>query len=126
MKSSTNGRNKPDRKNGKSRLNRYAVKFVPIDSITPSPENNDIYGPIAHDDAMENLIDSIRRKGLDEPILTTGDSERFILSGHRRYYAMRALGHTEVPIRVSHDIHREGNSEYHRELIEYNPQRAAL
>ena len=124
-KSNTNGRSKPDkcRENGKSRLNRYAVKFIPIDSITPSPENNDIYGPITHDDAMENLIDSIARKGLDEPILTTGDRERFILSGHRRYYAMRELGYKEVPVRVNHDIRREGNSEYHRELIEYNPQR---
>ena len=49
----------------KGKLDRYAVKLVPIDSIKPSPENEDIYGAIELDTAMENLIDSIRRKGLE-------------------------------------------------------------
>ena len=80
--------------NGAS-LDRYAVKIVPIDSVTPSPENEDIYGPIEHDESMDNLIDSIRRKGLAEPIQTTADRERFILSGHRRYYAACQLGWKE-------------------------------
>ena len=109
---------KPDK-----RLDRYKVEFVPIDSITPSPENEAIYGPIEHDEAMDNLIDSIRRKGLDQPILTTVDPDRFILSGHRRHYAAKYLDWKEVPICIARDIRREGNTEYHRELIEYNPQR---
>ena len=114
---------KPGRNGNSKALARYAVEFVPIDSITPSPENETIYGPTEHDTAMENLIDSIRRKGLAEPILVTGDRKRFILSGHRRYYALRRLDHKEVPVRVARDIRRKGNDEYHRELIEYNPQR---
>ena len=80
---------------------RYAVEFVPIGSITPSPENDQVYGEIQHDEAMGALIDSIRRKGLDEPILLTED--RFILSGHRRYYAVGFLGWKEVPVRVKEE-----------------------
>ena len=119
---------KPTSKNGKVKstnakaaITRYDVKFVPIDSIKPSPENDEIYGPIEHDDSMENLIDSMRRKGMEEPILLTIDG--FILSGHRRYYAAKYLGWKLVPVRVRPDIRRKGNSEFHRELIEYNPQR---
>ena len=114
------GRNGKRGGNGNGR-DHYAVEFLRIDEIKPSPENEDIYGPIEHDGSMENLIDSIRRKGLEEPILVTAD--RFILSGHRRYYACRCLGWDEVPVRIRKGIRRKGNREYHRELIEYNPQR---
>jgi hypothetical protein len=99
----------------------YAAEWVPVDSITPSPENDQVYGQIEHDQAMEALIDSIRRKGLDEPILLTED--RFILSGHRRYYAVGYLGWKEVPVRVKAGIRRAGNDQYHRDLADYNPQR---
>ena len=121
MSTATKRRCKPPSASGKSKLDRYAVKFVLIDSITPSPENDEIYGPIEHDDSMDNLIDSMRRKGMEEPILLTAD--RFILSGHRRHYAAKHLGWKQVPVRVRPDIRRIGNLEYHRELIEYNPQR---
>ncbi len=47
----------------------------------------------------------------------------FVLSGHRRLYAVKYLGWDAVPVRVRRNIRRDGNSEYHRELVEYNPQR---
>jgi hypothetical protein len=100
---------------------RYAVSFVRIDSIKPSPENDQLYGPIELDGPMENLIDSIKRKGLEQPILITSD--QFILSGHRRYYALQHLGYDEVPVSIRSGIRRKGNAQYHKELIEYNPQR---
>lgn len=109
------------RRKGTAAKDRYAVEYAPLDSITPSPENDQVYGEIEHDEAMEALIDSIRRKGLDEPILLTED--RFILSGHRRYYAVGFLGWKEVPVRIKAGIRREGNAEYHRDLADYNPQR---
>ena len=121
MKRNCKTKHKPKSADDKEALARYTVKFVPIDSIKPSPENNDIYGPIEHDDSMDNLIDSMRRKGMEEPILVTRDG--FILSGHRRYYAAKFLGWRKVPVRVRPDIYRVGNAEFHRELIEYNPQR---
>jgi hypothetical protein len=111
------------KQNGQPKRDRYTVKYVPIDSITPSPENDAIYGAIEQDAAMDDLIDSIRRKGLGEPLLVTADPERYILSGHRRYYALRHLGYKEAPVRIKQDVYRKGNPEYHRELIEFNPQR---
>ena len=99
----------------------YTVEWVPINSVKESPENSDIYGDIADDEQMENLIKSIDKRGLEEPILTSAD--RFILSGHRRRFACEKLGYTHVPVRVRGNVRRKGNSEYHRELIEYNPQR---
>ena len=99
----------------------YTVELVPIDSITPSPENDDIYGKIQHDEQMKALVDSIRRRGLEEPIIVTSDN--YILSGHRRYFACRWLQLAEVPVRRKASICRSGNSEFHRLLTEYNPQR---
>ncbi len=99
----------------------YKVVWLSIDQIEPFPENDRMYGDIVHDEQIDALIDSIRRHGLAEPFLLTAD--RFVLSGHRRLYALRALGHTKVPVRVRHDIRREGNPEYHRNLVEFNPQR---
>jgi len=99
---------------------RYTVSFVPIDTIAPSPENDDIYGAIEHDEQMESLIDSIRRRGLEEPIIVTSDG--FIVSGHRRYFACCQLGLPTVPVRVS-TVSRETCDDYHRLLTEFNPQR---
>lgn len=99
---------------------RYRVEYVPISEISPSPENDSIYGHIEHDEQMDNLIESIRRRGLEEPLILTEDG--YVLSGHRRLYAVAHLGWSEVPCRFS-PIVREGNHNYHRDLIEYNPQR---
>ncbi len=71
------------------RLDRYKTQFVPIDSIKPSPENDDLYGEIKHDSAMEILIGSIQKNGLEQPLLITQDD--YVLSGHRRLYASKHL-----------------------------------
>lgn len=60
MNTTTARRYKRPSANGKSKLDRYAVAHVPIDSITPSPENEDIYGPIEHDDRSEHGRGGIR------------------------------------------------------------------
>ncbi|WP_161603339.1 ParB N-terminal domain-containing protein [Blastopirellula marina] len=102
-------------------LERYAVRMVPSDEINPSPENDEIYGPIVHDDQMVALIESIDDNGLAEPILLTTDG--WILSGHRRFYASQCLEWSEVPVKVHPTICRENCDDYHRKLTEYNPQR---
>lgn len=99
----------------------YSVRMIATDKIFPSPENDDIYGAIVHDEQMENLIDSIREFGLEEPIIVTADN--YILSGHRRYYACDWLGMESIPIRKKKKTKRIGNSEFTRLLIAYNPQR---
>ncbi|NLE37345.1 MAG: ParB N-terminal domain-containing protein [Pirellulaceae bacterium] len=103
------------------KLDRYAVKYVSLKDIKPSPENEKVYGEVEHDEAMDHLVDSIRRKGLAEPLLLTADG--FILSGHRRYYALRFLRVKEVPVRIDQGVRRKNNCNYLRELTEYNPQR---
>lgn len=100
---------------------RYHVEYLPIGKIKPSPENDQVYGDIEHDEQMQNLIGSIRRKGLEEPLILTGDN--YVLSGHRRLYAIKWLDWKEVPCRIRGDILRRDCADFHRELIEYNPQR---
>jgi hypothetical protein len=103
-------------------LRRYAVKLVAIERIKPSPENEEIYGPIDFhtDPALQSTIDSIERRGLEEPIILTVDY--YILSGHRRFVAVQHLGWKKVPVRFS-KIRRDESTDYHRLLTEYNPQR---
>ena len=62
----------------------YRVEWLSIDSVKPSPENDEIYGKVSDSDSqMGALIDSIRSRGLEEPIIVSADG--FIVSGHRRY-----------------------------------------
>jgi ParB/Sulfiredoxin domain len=127
MKSPTNKKPGTPSKNGHVRksaelLRRYAVKLVPIERIKPSPENEEIYGIIGFntDPALQSTIDSIARRGLEEPIILTADY--YILSGHRRFFSVRHLGWEEIPVRFS-KIRRDESTDYHRLLAEYNPQR---
>lgn len=101
--------------------NSYRVVYVPIDRIKPSPENDQLYGEVAGDEQMDALIGSIQHRGLAEPLLLTAD--HYILSGHRRFHALKHLGYDQVPVRIDQGISREGNAEFHRHLAEYNPQR---
>src|SRR5215469_17247602 len=99
-KPSTSGKNGHVRKSAEL-LDRYAVELVPIEQLKPSPENEEIYGPINFDTdpALQSTVDSIKRLGLEEPIIVTGDN--YILSGHRRFFILQHLGWKEVPVRFS-------------------------
>jgi hypothetical protein len=117
-----NSKNRLDGFLKSSEPNRYSVTMVPVAEITPSPENVDVYGEINHDTDSEllPLMESIRRMGLEEPIVVTVDG--FILSGHRRYVCCVTLGWEAVPVRYS-TITRSESPDYHRLLVQYNPQR---
>jgi ParB-like nuclease domain len=106
----------------KSELLRYAVKLVPLRQLKPSPENEEIYGPITFqtDPALQSIVDSIERLGLEEPLIVTADN--YILSGHRRFVAVQHLGWAQVPVRFS-KVRRDESTDYHRLLAQYNPQR---
>lgn len=108
--------------NRQLQADKYAVQFVPVSEVKPSPENDDIYGAIGFDDQMENLVSSIRRRGLEEPIIVSADG--FIISGHRRYFACQEIGLQEIPIRRKPINRAENLEEWHRTLIDYNPQRS--
>src|SRR5262245_13700574 len=118
-------KNLPDtyfRKHGAELLRRYAVKLVPLRQLKPSPENEEIYGPITFqtDPALQSMVDSIERLGLEEPLIVTADN--YILSGHRRFVAVQHLGWAQVPVRFK-KVRRDESTDYHRLLAQYNPQR---
>lgn len=92
----------------------YNVNKNPRD-LKPHPLNTQIYGVEVAD---EDLIDSIKSKGILEPIVIKDDNT--ILSGHRRWAASKELGIDRVPCRVLtfDDALDEAES-----LIEFNRQR---
>lgn len=50
---------------------------------------------------MDDLVDSVRRHGIIEPITVTPEGEGYrILTGHRRFRAARVVGLTEVEVLV--------------------------
>ena len=121
------GNNNKQKRNSQPRLgiaandDRYRVEYLPVEAIKPSPENDQIYGKIdLNDDMAQALAESIRERGLEEPLILTVDY--YILSGHRRFSICKEFIE-EIPCRIKHDIHREGNPDYLKDLIAYNPQR---
>ncbi len=106
----------------KPKVDEYAVEHVLIDAICPSPENDEIYGAAKDDPQMELLVESIRRRGLEEPIIVSADN--YIVSGHRRYYALQELDdYRLIPIRRKPYRREDMLSTWHQILAEYNPQR---
>lgn len=69
---------------------------VRIDQIRPSNLNDAIYNPY-HEDTLRKLANSIKRKGLLEPLLITSDG--VIVSGHTRYAALKLLNRQFVEVR---------------------------
>lgn len=99
----------------------YDVEYVSISTVEPSPENDAVYGEVTLDDQMERLIESINKRGLEEPIIVSRDG--FIISGHRRFFACCLLEMYMIPIRRK-DFTRESMlADWAKLLTEYNPQR---
>lgn len=70
-------------------------RMIAIDKIRPNPDQ-----PRKALGELKELADSIRQKGVLEPLLVrrVPDSDTYIIiSGERRYHAARAAGLTEVP-----------------------------
>lgn len=75
-----------------------AVLEVEISKITPNPfQPRRDFG----DEEIHELAESIRLKGMLQPILLRKHGEGFqIVAGERRFRAMRHLGKTEIPAQV--------------------------
>lgn len=63
-----------------------------IDELRPHPENEKIYG----DHADAELIESVRAKGILNPLLIAFDGR--IINGHRRYEAAKKCGLGFIPV----------------------------
>jgi len=70
-------------------------RMIPIDKVRPNPEQpRKLLGD------LRELTDSIREKGVLEPLLVryiTSDDTYYIISGERRYHASKAAGLKELP-----------------------------
>lgn len=74
----------------------FAIVYVPIGDLNPSP-----YNPRKCDDQQkENVKESIRRFGCVDPIICQLYVKRknTVIGGHLRLLAMKELGYTEVPV----------------------------
>jgi ParB-like nuclease domain len=98
------------------------LELVPVRSLKPAPENDDIYRAIAwNDPAVHELARSIAEHGIQEPILISRDG--YIISGHRRRMAAFLAELELVPVRF-HPISRAQNPEaFKKLLVEMNTQR---
>lgn len=98
------------------------VREVPIDSLRPSPENDEIYGPVdPHDPAFIALVASIARDGVREPLIVTMDS--YIVSGHRRHAAAKTAGLVTMPVLVLDIFRADDRNAFVAALREHNRQR---
>ena len=82
--------------------------------ITPHPLNGTIYDLSNIDD----LVFSIEEKGLLQPLILNQRNQ--ILSGHRRFTAIKELGWTEVECEIVETKSQEEESEL---LVHHNKQR---
>jgi hypothetical protein len=98
------------------------VRILPIDSIRPSPENEQLYRPIdPKDPATVGMADSMRHFGILDPLTITLDG--WIVSGHRRHVAARLAGLTEAPCRVEPFRRSDAPDRFLVLLREHNRQR---
>ncbi len=84
---------------------RSGVAAVPIDQIRTNPHQpRQMFDP----EALEELADSIRQKGIITPVTLREDDDGYILiAGERRLRAAQIAGLTEIPayvIEISDDV----------------------
>ena len=75
-----------------------ALREIPIEQITPNPRQ-----PRAHidEERFAELVESVRRDGIVQPILVRGVGQGWeLIAGERRWRAAQAAGQTTVPALV--------------------------
>jgi len=76
-----------------SRTRGPLIRMVSIERIDPNPNQ-----PRSEMGNLQELMNSIREKGILEPILVRSKGDRYeIIAGERRYQAARKLKMTEMP-----------------------------
>ena len=77
-------------------MSNYIIR-IDLDKLTPNPLNEKIYS--FNSTAHTELVKSIELNGLLEPICITG-KQNTIVSGHRRYLAVKDLGWEDTDCRL--------------------------
>jgi len=97
------------------------IRQVSISEIKVSGLNDEIYKQVnPNDPAIEDLATSICEHGLLEPLVISEDY--FILSGHRRFAAIKLTNMEEIPCEIRQGVYL-GNPDFLRLLREFNRQR---
>ncbi|MBL8879293.1 MAG: ParB N-terminal domain-containing protein [Phycisphaerales bacterium] len=105
-----------------SRAPVRSLIHLPLNTVRPSPENDSLYRPTQDDDlAMVSLAESIRARGILEPLVISSDL--FIISGHRRFAAARLAGLQTVPVRIVRTARSDDLDAFTALLREHNRQR---
>src|SRR5215216_3085181 len=73
------------------------MKYLPISSLRPYPEN-----PRINETAVQPVAASIKAFGFQQPIVVDKDLE--IIVGHTRYLAAKKLGLEEVPVIIAENL----------------------
>lgn len=73
------------------------IQYVRLDRLKPHPRNEEVYG---NSDSIADLVESIKLKGYVQPLLVKTDGT--IISGHRRWRTLTALGWEKAPVKVCH------------------------
>jgi len=92
------------------------VSEAKVSELKPHPKNTEIYGDT--DELEETFVQSIREKGVLEPLVITEDKQ--VISGHRRLKAAEQVDVNSVPVRVSEF---DSDLAEREALIEFNRQR---
>lgn len=71
-----------------------------LTELKPHPRNKSIYGENDTDEKYKQLVELIRVHGLRNRIIVNEDG--VIISGHRRFRALKELGYTETECEVRH------------------------
>ena len=81
------------------------LKSIPLDQIEYNPANTKIFNM----DDIEHLAKTIKEEGYNDPILVfkNKNGKYEILSGHRRYEAMKLLGENTIPSNILPEIPSE-------------------
>jgi len=76
-----------------SKTSAPRIRMIPLDRIEPNPRQ-----PRSELGDIQELMDSIKTKGVLEPIIVRPKGEKFeIIAGERRFVASKNLGLKEIP-----------------------------
>lgn len=76
------------------------LKIFQLKELRPHPRNEIIYGEKEDDETFMELVHLIKEHGLRTKMIVNDDG--LIISGHRRYRALKELGYTEIECEVRH------------------------
>jgi ParB family chromosome partitioning protein len=114
-------RNTDDPRRGAVALREKRVEKRDVEDLWPHPRQDELFGDLQGQD-FEELVASIRKEGLHQPIEITTDN--VVIDGHQRHRAARELGWPQIDVWVRDDL--EDQDAVDKRHIEANSTRRQL